>query len=63
FDSHLPVSPFSSHQLLPKDDSQIPVTVYNLQGLLIGKYQNEAEAISNLRKGIYIINHRKIKIE
>lgn len=64
FDGHLPVCPSASLQISHTDTSQIPSTVvYNLQGILIGKYQNEAEAISNLRNGFYIMNRRKIKIE
>lgn len=63
FDRHLPVSQFASLKIPSEDNSQMPVAAYNLQGILIGRYPNEAEAISNLKKGIYIINQRKIKIE
>ena len=42
---------------------EIPVIVYNLQGICVGKYANETEAVSSLGKGIYIINGKKIKID
>lgn len=63
FDGHLPVSKFASLTTPPAYDAPVPVAVYNLQGIMIGKYHDEAEAISSLGKGLYIINRRKIKIE
>ena len=63
FDNHLPVSPYASAQLPMDDEIDAPVIVYNLQGIVIGKFNNETEAISSLKKGIYVINHRKIIIE
>lgn len=63
FDNHLPVSPYASVQMPMEDQTGSSVTVYNLQGIFIGKFKNEVEAISSLKKGIYIINQRKIKIE
>lgn len=63
FDSHLPVSAHASLQTPSEIKGQSPLMVYNLQGICIGKYKNEIEAISNLDKGIYIINRRKIKVE
>ena len=63
FDSHLPVSAFSSLQIPSEINPEAPSMVYNLQGICIGKYKNEVEAVSNLKKGIYIMNRRKIKIE
>ena len=60
FDSHLPASPFTSVQMPPAD---VPVCVFNLQGICIWRYNSQAESLSNLKKGIYIINRRKIKIE
>lgn len=63
FDGHLPVSKFASLTTPPACDVPVPVEVYNLQGIMIGKYHDEAEAISSLGKGLYIINRRKIKIE
>ena len=63
FATHLPVSQFASLQIPVEDNSRIPATVYNLQGIYVGTFKNEAEAISKLQKGIYIINQRKIKVE
>ena len=63
FDSHLPVSRSACLQMSPQSNSKTTVAVYNLQGILIGKYTSEAEAISHLKKGSYIINKRKIIIE
>ena len=63
FDRHLPVSKFASLQIPVEGNPEVPVMVYNLQGILIGKYKSETEAVSNLDKGIYIINRRKVKIE
>lgn len=63
FDSHPPVSAHASLQTPSEIKGQSPLMVYNLQGICIGKYKNEIEAISNLDKGIYIINRRKIKVE
>lgn len=63
FDRHLPVSKFASLQIPVEDSSEVPVMVYNLQGILIGKYKSETGAVSNLGKGIYILNRRKVKIE
>ncbi len=63
FDRHLPVSKFASLQIPVEGNPEVPVMVYNLQGILIGKYKIETEAVSNLDKGIYIINRRKVKIE
>lgn len=63
FAAHLPVSQFTSLQIPVEDNSRITATVYNLQGIYVGTFKNETEAISNLKKGIYIINQRKIKVE
>lgn len=63
FDKHLPISPYASLHFTNQTTPEIPVSVYNLQGILIGKYSNEREATLNLKKGIYIINQRKISIE
>lgn len=62
-DNHLPVSAHASMQTPSEIKDQSPLMVYNLQGICIGKYKDEIEAISNLDKGIYIINRRKIKVE
>lgn len=50
FDKHLPVSQYASAQIPVKDNSDTSVMVYNLQGIFIGKFKNEAEAISSLKK-------------
>ena len=63
FDNHLPVSPLTSVQNPPTGKPDAPVLVFNLQGICVGKYNNRAEAISNLKKGIYIIDRQKIRIE
>ena len=63
FDNHLPVSPYASVQMPMEDQTGTSVMVYNLQGIFLGKFKNETEAISNLRQGIYIINHKKVIIK
>lgn len=63
FNNHLPVSQHASVHKTVNDNPNAPVMVYNLQGIFIGKFKNEAEAISSLKKGIYIINQRKFRIE
>lgn len=63
FNNHLPVSQHASVHNTVNDNPDAPVMVYNLQGIFIGKYQNETEAVSSLNKGIYIINHRRIIIK
>lgn len=63
FANHLPVSPYASVHMSVNDNPDAPVMVYNFQGIFLGKFKNEAEAVSSLKKGIYIINQRKIRIE
>ena len=63
FNRHLPESKFASLQIPTEVSPEVPVVVYNLQGILIGKYKSETDAVSNLSNGIYIINRRKVKIE
>lgn len=63
FDNHLPASQYASVRMPMEDKTDISVTVYNLQGLFIGKFKNEMEAISNLSQGVYIINHKKVIIK
>lgn len=63
FSNHLPVSPYASVHMSVNDNPDAPVMVYNFQGIFIGKFKNAAEAVSSLKKGIYIINQRKIRIE
>lgn len=62
FDNHLPVSQYASVQMPVEGNPDASVTVYNLQGFFIGNFKNESEAISNLRQGVYIINHKKVII-
>lgn len=63
FDNHLPVSQYASVQMPVEDNPVASVSVYNLHGIFIGKFKNETEAISNLRQGVYIINHKKVIIK
>lgn len=62
FDSHLPVSSLGSLEM-PGCFHSKPVQAYNLQGIIIGTYPSEDDAISSLPKGIYIIGHQKIRID
>ena len=62
FNNHLPASPYASIDVLTEEPTDKTAIVYNLQGICIGKYKTKAEAIRNLGKGIYIINHQKIVI-
>ena len=62
FNNHLPVSPYASIRDVTTSANS-PIIVYNLQGIYIGKYANESDAVSNLNSGIYIINRKKIKID
>ena len=63
FNRHLPVSQHSSVPSVMTKESKEPTKVFNLQGIFIGMYEDEADAISNLRKGLYIINGRKVIIK
>ena len=63
FDNHLPVSQYASVQMPVEDNPVASVSVYNLHGIFIGKFKNETEAISNLRQGVYIINHKEVIIK
>ena len=60
---HLPVSKVSSSIAPLSDGTSQPIMVFNLQGIHIGTYSTESEARSALKKGIYIINDRKVQIE
>ena len=62
FNNHLPVSPYASIRDVTTSANS-PIIVYNLQGIYIGKYANESDAVSNLNSGIYMINRKKIKID
>lgn len=65
FNGHLPVSPYVSAVEKPVvgDRADGPATVYDLRGIRVGKYGSEAEAISNLGRGVYIINGKKIRVD
>ena len=63
FDKHLPVSQYASLSIIPEAEKNTPTRVFNLQGFCIGEFESEDQAMSNLRKGIYIINNKKIKIK
>lgn len=62
FNAHLPESSSASLHSLIATDVDSPVKVYNFQGMMMGEFKNENEAISHLKPGIYIINGKKIKI-
>lgn len=62
FDRNLPVSKQLSTPQITVDSDESPVRVFNLQGICIGEYENESQARSQLRKGIYIINRKKVVI-
>lgn len=62
FDQHLPESPYASLTSLPTADAVGPVTVYNLFGMCAGMFDDEAEALSRLPKGLYIIKGRKFVV-
>ncbi len=62
FNNHLPVSEYAAIPSIQGVAAKTPIKVFNLQGFYIGEYENEADAISNLKKGVYIINHKKIII-
>ena len=61
FNNHLPIGENTSQSLISIDKQ--PVSVFNLQGQCLGIYNNLSETISILKKGIYIINGTKVKIQ
>ncbi len=63
FNNHLPISEYASIPSIQRVPAETPIEVFNLQGFYIGEYENEADAISNLEKGVYIFNHRKVIIK
>lgn len=63
FDRHLPVSPQSSLDVVSARRPDVATKVFNLQGICIGEYADEAEAVSGLGKGIYIINGKKTVVK
>lgn len=62
FNSHLPKTSSGSMELSSDIVDEKPVSVYNLQGILIGSYKNVDSAVSDLKSGFYIINGKKIHI-
>ncbi len=56
-------STYASTPLLPSGSYESAVRVYNLQDILIGKFDDKAEAISRLKSGLYIINGMKVRIQ
>ena len=57
---HIPVSPYASIPITSTSCVEETVKVFNLQGILIGEFRNIADAKSNLRHGVYIINGEKM---
>ena len=53
FANHLPVSQYASVHMSVNDNPDTSVMVYNLQGIFLGKFKNEAEAVSSLKKCKY----------
>lgn len=49
--------------VLAGTDSNAPVDVYNIQGMLVRKQVNPAEALQNLPRGIYIVGGRKVLVK
>ena len=63
FNEHLPVgSQASALPVIPIHNDEV-VCVYNLQGILVGRYKDEVSARSALSAGMYIINHRVVMIQ
>lgn len=62
FNNHLPISEYASIPSVQGVQTRTPIEVFNLQGFHVGKYETEADAISNLKQGVYIINHKKVII-
>lgn len=63
FDRNLPVSPYASLSMPSAESSGGVTKAFNLQGICIGEYASEDDAVSNLKNGIYIVNGKKIKVE
>lgn len=60
--NHLPISEYASIPSVQGVQTKTPIEVFNLQGFHVGKYETEADAIFNLKQGVYIINHKKVII-
>lgn len=63
FNSHLPISEYAFIPYIQGYDTTTSVKVFNLQGIFVGEYTSEREAISNLQNGIYVINQKKVIIK
>lgn len=63
FKANLPESSYASSPSLLSDYDDTSVRVYNLQGMPVGVFKNQSEALSHLESGIYIINGKKIKVQ
>lgn len=62
FDRHLPESPYASVDSYTYIKNEGPISVYNLQGILIGVFKDSETALARLKSGIYIINGKKTHI-
>lgn len=62
FNEHLPISQYSPIAEVASD-SESRIRVYNLQGVLLGEFDDEKSATSNLKSGIYIINGKKYVVK
>lgn len=60
FNDHLPESAYSGISDIMADRAS--TRVYNIQGILIGEFENREEAISDLKQGLYIIDNEKVII-
>ena len=49
--------------VLTETDANAPVDVYNIQGMLVRKQVNSAEALQSLPRGIYIVGGRKVLVK
>lgn len=62
FNHHLPQTSGASIPSIHSSGTTQKQTVFNLQGIPVGEFQNANEAFSNLNDGIYIMNGEKIFI-
>lgn len=63
FDENLPASQHASSSQISAMTDKSPVQVFNLQGILIGEYESESQALNSLNKGLYIINRKKVRVD
>lgn len=61
FNDHLPTSPYGACASVSGAPRQ-PAKVYNLQGRLVGEFEDAAAARAGLKAGLYIIDGKKILI-